>query len=420
MPHTINFDDILFPDNKYLHKENKENIHIYNLRRSLPRVIISEIFEKDILPQLNMDDKEFMLSCYIKKKIIIGDEESGGDADAYVLRSLPISFSIETMESILKEPQLSEVEKKFILGCYKKRINENNYILSCDISELDELRIANILQIRWLLVNDADKKRISDIFERINQFQKNDIFIANMHIDPTHEYFFEHKLDHVPGMMAIETARQVFLACAHIYGKVPTQGVFFTLNAMNVSFSEYLWMSYPIRIILRMSNTSVSPEGYWHKCSCSVSFYQEFREKANVSVEGMTIKKEIIEGIIVKKQIERALEFDYSAGLQTEVLLKDAKNDMTIIGRIVDISPKHVMVEFIEDTVFDSAEEFDFRISLEKQYYCYGVCILLKSQRKGNRTIANFYLLYIDSSSANNINEIIKRLCHLREQKGIL
>lgn len=420
MPHNINFDEILFPEKKFLHKEKKENIHIYNLRRSLPRVIINEIFEKDILPELNPEEKEFILTYYIKRKIVIGDDDSGGDADAYVLRSLPVSFSIEAMEGMLQDPHMIEAERDLILGCYKKRINENNYILSCDITELDELRIANILKIKWLLINDADKKMISDIFERIKQFQKTDIFIANMHVDPEHEYFFEHKLDHVPGMMAVETARQFFLACAHMYGKVPVSGVFFTLNTMNINFSEYLWMSYPIRIELRMTTTTLTPDGYWHKCGCSVAFYQEFREKARINVEGMTIKKNIIEGIIVKKQIERALEFDYSAGLQTEVLLKDAKNDATIIGRIVDISPKHVMVEFIDEIVLENAEEFDIRISLEKQYYCYGVCMLLKAQKKGNRTIASFYLLYMEESGLNNINEIIKRLCHLREQKGIL
>ncbi|HNW27395.1 MAG TPA: AfsA-related hotdog domain-containing protein, partial [Spirochaetota bacterium] len=218
MPHNINFDEILFPEKKYLHKDRKENVHIYNLRRSLPRVIIKEIFEKDILQELNPEEKEFILTYYIKRKIVIGDTESGGDADAYVLRSLPVSFSIEAMEGMLQDPHMIPAERDLILGCYKKRVNENNYILSCDISELDELRIANILKIKWLLVNDADKKRISDILERIKQFQKNDIFIANMHVDPEHEYFFEHKLDHVPGMMAIETARQFFLACAHVYG----------------------------------------------------------------------------------------------------------------------------------------------------------------------------------------------------------
>jgi len=420
MPNTINFGDIFFPEKQYLHKEKNENIHIYNLRRSLPRVIVVEIFDTDILPALNPAEKEFILSYYVRRKIVIGDDDSGGDAEAYVLRSLPVSISNESMEGVLQDPHLTAPERELILGCYKKLANENNFILSCDITELDELRIASLMKIRWLYVNDADKKRISDIFERIKNFKKSDIFIANMHIDPEHEYFFEHKLDHVPGMMAIETARQMFLACAHLYGSVPTKGVFFTLNAMNVNFSEYLWMSYPIRIELRMTTTTFTRENYWHKCACSVSFYQEFREKARVSVEGMTIKKDIIEGIIVKKQIERAHEFDYSAGLQSEVLLKDPKNNMNFVGRIVDISPKHVMVELVDDIMLDTAEEFDIRISLEQQYYCYGVCILLNAIKKGNRTIANFYLLYIESSSLNNINEIIKRLCHLREKRGIL
>ncbi|MCU0849167.1 MAG: hypothetical protein MUD12_14900 [Spirochaetes bacterium] len=419
MPQYINFENIKFPDNIYVHKTRRENVHIYNLRRSIPRIIEDKIFEKHIIPVLEEEEKEFILNYYIKKNMNlygIGSETEF----SYVLRTLPVNISIKDMNEFFIEESVGEDDKKFLLQFYSMDQHGDHYILSKVFNELDELRIAKILKSRILFITDAEKARISEIFERIDKVHKEDVFIANMHVDPDHEYFFEHKLDHIPGMMMIETARQLFVACAHIYGKVPTSGIFFTLNRMDVSFREYLWLSYPIRLELRMTETNYNDEGYWFKCSCNVSFCQEHREKGGIGISGMTFKMDSLEAIIIKKQVNDALKFNYNPGLKCEIMLKDLKSEERLIGNVADISPKHFIVEFIEPVDFGKASEFEFRMNLEKHFEVRGTCVLKIHRKSGKRCMASFVIGRVDEAGGKNISEIIKRLCHAREQRGIL
>lgn len=412
MPQSIDFRKIYFVDKKYVHKNLDENVHIYNLRRTLPRLIPASIFEHEIILKSTHEDREFLQSYYIKKIV--------ENQPAYILRSLPHKISISDLDKFFDFENLPEIDREYIQKFYRKDEIEKCYILSNSFSELEELTIAKILQTRVLLVTDIERTKISEILEQYPQVDKKDLFYANMHVEPDHSYFFEHKLDHVPGIMLIETARQFFVACAHLYGHVPITGVFFTLNNLKIDFSEYIWLSYPTRIELRNLETTSNKDGYWQNCAGEIVFYQEYKIKAIIRISGIIVKMEILEGITINKQIDSALEFNQLPGLQSEVYLNVVKKNISFLGSIVDVSPKHFMVEFIEDVELPQTDEYSFRLSLDKQYQTYGTCILRRKQKKGKRVVANFYITKIDSTNEKNINQIIMRLCHIREQRCIL
>ncbi|MGC1853018.1 MAG: ScbA/BarX family gamma-butyrolactone biosynthesis protein [Solirubrobacterales bacterium] len=60
--------------------------------------------------------------------------------------------------------------------------------------------------------------------------------------DTTHPSFFDHPLDHVPGMLMLETARQAALLYVHELGWSPTETV---LEACEAHFTQYAALSPP-------------------------------------------------------------------------------------------------------------------------------------------------------------------------------
>jgi len=84
---------------------------------------------------------------------------------------------------------------------------------------------------------------------RIEQIQKgdSDIFLSQFAINGKHPYFFEHAYDHVPGLMIIESGRQVGTAIAHLFYDV-TFDIVFILNEMNIRFFRYVSQLKPLFI----------------------------------------------------------------------------------------------------------------------------------------------------------------------------
>lgn len=74
-----------------------------------------------------------------------------------------------------------------------------------------------------------------------------DCFIATLHIDPNHAFFFEHPLDHVPGLMLIEATRQVGTAISHRFYEV-SHDLAFVLNSLDVVFEHFAELHAPLSV----------------------------------------------------------------------------------------------------------------------------------------------------------------------------
>lgn len=74
-----------------------------------------------------------------------------------------------------------------------------------------------------------------------------DRFLAPLVIDIHHPFFFEHPLDHVPGLMLIEGTRQVGTAISHLFYDVSFD-LIFVLNWLEVRFSHFAELTSPVSI----------------------------------------------------------------------------------------------------------------------------------------------------------------------------
>lgn len=72
-----------------------------------------------------------------------------------------------------------------------------------------------------------------------------DQFICQFALDPAHPFFFEHPLDHVPGLMIIEAGRQTGNAVCHLFYDVPF-GTSFVLSEAHFDFVAFAELSRPL------------------------------------------------------------------------------------------------------------------------------------------------------------------------------
>jgi hypothetical protein len=78
-------------------------------------------------------------------------------------------------------------------------------------------------------------------------------FECDMIVDSNHPFFFEHPLDHVPGMMFTEAGRQVGIAISHLFLGVPF-GTQFISREYKVFFESFAELIEPITIRARFNN----------------------------------------------------------------------------------------------------------------------------------------------------------------------
>jgi 2-oxo-3-(phosphooxy)propyl 3-oxoalkanoate synthase len=117
--------------------------------------------------------------------------------------------------------------------------------------------------LEWANEFDADNRRrihrklvhkaeLTHVFvERIEPLPATkdgfDCFLAPLVIDHRHPFFFEHPLDHVPGLMLIEGTRQVGTAISHLFYEVSFDLVFI-LNWLEVRFTNFAELSSPVAV----------------------------------------------------------------------------------------------------------------------------------------------------------------------------
>ncbi len=93
------------------------------------------------------------------------------------------------------------------------------------------------------------KHRQENVFvSRIEQADDDhpDDFIGQLYLDSTHPFFFEHPLDHYPGLMLLEAGRQFGTALTHIHYRLPIDDTVFILNRLEVDFGSFAEIDVPV------------------------------------------------------------------------------------------------------------------------------------------------------------------------------
>jgi hypothetical protein len=276
-------------DKKYVHKFKQENVHIYNLRRSLCRTISAEFFEKYMPSLLTQQEYNYISKFYFKQF-----QNCDYFEPIYILQDAINCISLKELENL----QLSKQDFKYFNKCYLFKPDENKYVLREGITEIEEKWcLEKILKRAELQITDADTKKLAEILEKVEKLKKANSFIANIHVNPTQSYFFEHPLDHVPGMFILEACRQIGIACFHMYGNTPFQGVNFLLTDFNAKFQNYIELDFPIYAQISVENLKYHKKGYWSSLNLNIGVFQNGRESAKIKINGTCIEEKILKRI---------------------------------------------------------------------------------------------------------------------------
>ncbi|NQT26511.1 hypothetical protein HQ585_14250 [candidate division KSB1 bacterium] len=138
-------------------------------------------------------------------------------------------------------------------------------------------------------------KDINNFVSRIENIELGDAdyFLSQVILDGKHPYFFEHDYDHVPGLLMIETGRQIGTAIAHLYYDVDFETVFI-LNEMNIRFFSYTELSKPLFLKSIVRNKLIR-KGKLNQMEHDGYFIQDGNEVAYMSGTWQMYNKKVIE-----------------------------------------------------------------------------------------------------------------------------
>jgi hypothetical protein len=425
--------NIKLVDKKLVHKQNDENVLIYNLRRALPRKIYAEIFEKIIAPQISPEEKEYLDKFYSQEKFIYLLEKQSDLKPFYILHSIPQEIEAKSAIDILKSLRIKDGDQRHLLNYFKRDKKKNLFILKENISETDELNILKILgKFRNWYISDIQKTRISEILEKVENIEKEELFFSNMYVNLTHPFFFEHENEHVPAMMIIEAARQFLIACCHKYGNIPYSGISFILSDMKILFKSYLELNYPIKMVANLnylktrSLHSNKEKKYWSEINVDISIYQRNIETTVITYTGKSIKSNLFKTLRRDKvsytQSPRFLpRYSYK-----NITIVDVNNNINYFTEILDISFTGFKLKFDTDTsFFDKTLEFEnnlykFYIFFKEIGFIHGDCKNIWYQVKEGCIIAGFHITRIGTNDSDNLKDAIKRFHYVIEEREFL
>lgn len=97
------------------------------------------------------------------------------------------------------------------------------------------------LDRRWV-----HKDRPENVLVSRSERVGDDLFAVRFAIPLGHPFFFEHDVDHVPGLLLIEAGRQAGLVAAHSHYGVPLEGYTFLLGGMEADFQAFAELDAPL------------------------------------------------------------------------------------------------------------------------------------------------------------------------------
>ena len=282
----------IYIDKGLVHKQKRENILLNNLRFETPDFIPKEVFEEQILPELSKEQAAFLKKNYLPINLSetpLPFMESGNSY--YHFKSIMPVLTEAYLNK--KKDLLQDKEMETILAYYKKDKKNGDLILEKPLKEFEQLKILSIFNEKEFHLTDSGKAHLSDILNKFDQIEKDDVYYSNMYVDTEHEFFFEHYCDHVPGMMIIESLRQFGIACSHKYGKIPLDGYQIMISDLEVQFKNYINFQYPIKMTARVYDKKCSSAGMWKTAFFELKVYQHSIESASIRYSGRSFQKEI-------------------------------------------------------------------------------------------------------------------------------
>ena len=119
-----------------------------------------------------------------------------------------------------------------------------------------------------------------------------DRFLAPLVIDDSHPFFFEHPLDHVPGLMLIEGTRQVGTAISHLFYGVSFD-LSFVLSSLDARFANFAELTSPV-----MVQMTITEKVYRHQrlngLACKSHWLQDGRSLGTMDAEWSFVSSAVL------------------------------------------------------------------------------------------------------------------------------
>lgn len=403
--------------NKYTRTYYQKDSLVSNVRRALQRRIPSELFEASLQKYLKEEEKELLLNNYVKRSDI--------DGDYYNLKSIPSKISLETANQLLQEVSISEEDKNYLLKFYHFNETEKKYILQEPLSEKDEIKMLKMFKRKSLHIGNSEKAMISKIMEQIEEIPKKDIFFANLYTAPDHEFFSPPNLKHISGMQIIESARQFGIACHHIFGKVPLDGVTFLLQNLNSEFYQYAKLNMPIKLRNVLKSVKFAKDGSWNQTKLEITVYQENAEISKVTMEATILP------LKVYKRLKEGQEEVYEIEPRYKLIEKFKHNislrhaNLKYICTIENFSLNGFMVASVGSPPvdFEASESIEFFMHFDIAGFIHGKCKLLwirENDQNDDIFFSGYEITEISNLDMENLKESIARYGRLIEDREIL
>ncbi len=152
----------------------------------------------------------------------------------------------------------------------------------------------NAAKIDEKYVHKAERENvvISDI-RRVDD-SGNNVFECRLVFDHNLPFFFEHYIDHVPGLLLIEAARQMKTAVSHIYYGIGFDHSFI-LCSNGAVFKDFVELDSPVTLRLVMDESGISMDGRGRKIFyCKVFAIQDNVIKAELESRWRCVHKRIM------------------------------------------------------------------------------------------------------------------------------
>ncbi|TGN21045.1 AfsA-related hotdog domain-containing protein [Leptospira idonii] len=401
---------------KYTRTFFQEDSLVSNIRRALQREIPADLFESQVIPVITEEERAFLSNYYVKRE--------GSNGLVYSLKSIPLKVSAEAAKTFLGEGNIDEDQKRFLFNLYLFNETEGKYVLKNSVTESDEIRILQMFKQKSFHIRNVEKALISEILEKAQGIAKKDVFFANLYTPPTHKFFSPPNLKHISGMQITESARQFGIACHHIYGGVPFEGVTFLLQYLNAEFFQYAKLTMPIKMRAILKDVKYAKDGSWNYSNLEITVYQENVEISKVSMAATILPLKVYKRL--KSGQAEVYEIDPRFRLldkfKNNISIRDQGNKF--VCSIENMSQNGFMVKAAGNSPADlgGKDSLEFFMHFDIAGFVHGKCSLLwvkQDDHNEDTYYAGFKIEELSPIDSENLKESIDRYGRLIEEREI-
>jgi hypothetical protein len=227
---------------KLVHKDQDEDVFIYNDRTALPAFFDIELSQ---LAKLDGTHIDAIRSCYTE----LGSEQ-GDPFRMFCLKGVPASF-----HSGQKVYELLSGNRSHLLDAHYSKTDDVYTIRNAAMPEAVQNEIIFLLSSKAL--SESDRYQAAVALKKLPEVVSPSVFHCTVYNDTKHYYFYSKRHEHVPGIMIIEIARQAFYAHYYRFSKHSRESINISIADISCEFIGYLNSSYPVLISVETISLAV-------------------------------------------------------------------------------------------------------------------------------------------------------------------